>query len=80
MINIDLRISNPLHHKWSPIRAFFGKITDHIAYEINLYKSNTIVNLYLRVQTNGDHKGIFLILGLLSYDLELNIYDTRHAK
>ena len=78
MINIDLRLSNPFSRRWEVSTDRSGKISNHVAYEINTYKSNTILNLYLRIQTSGDHKGVFLMLGLLGRDLEISVYDTRH--
>lgn len=78
MINIDIRLENPFKHRWNPIKAWFGKIAQHVAYELNMFKSNTIINVYVRTQVRGDHKGIYIILGLLGYDIEFNIYDTRH--
>ena len=78
MINIDLRLSNPFSRRWDTLTNESGKISSHVAYEINTYKSNTILNLYLRVQTSGDHKGIFIMLGVLGIDLEISVYDIRH--
>ena len=80
MLNVDLRLSNPFSRRWDIAHSKSGKITKHSAYELNHYRSNTIINLYLRIQLRGDHKGIFLMLGLMSHDIELSVYDIRHEE
>jgi hypothetical protein len=32
-----------------------------------------------RLQPQGDHRGVFVMLGLLGYALDFNVYDVRHA-
>jgi hypothetical protein len=33
-----------------------------------------------RIHVSGDHRGVFLMVGLLGYALDINVYDTRHGE
>jgi hypothetical protein len=32
-----------------------------------------------RINFRGDHRGLFLMIGVLGYALDINIYDMRHG-
>jgi hypothetical protein len=78
MINFDFNISNPFSSRWGTLFVSSKKITTHKAIEANLYKTNAIVSINLRISIKGDHAGIQLTGGLLGYEVELHFYDTRH--
>lgn len=77
MINFSVGISNPFSNRWGCLACksfLFGKK----GLELNAYKTNTVVNVELRITTRCDHAGLHLMLGLLGYEVELHYYDTRH--
>ena len=78
MINFEFRFSNPYINRWKVLFSSSKIITRHKAIEANLYKTNDIISLAIRISSKGDHAGIQLTGGVLGYEGELHFYDTRH--
>ena len=59
-----------------------GMLTKLIAYEIGFnkmfYSSNIGIDFQCYYRYEGDHKGFFFNVYLLTYGFEFNIYDIRH--
>jgi hypothetical protein len=64
--------------RWDILKNFSGWITKNWAWEFNIYATHSWVMLDTRLLTKGDHRGFFLMVGVLGYALDINIYDTRH--
>ena len=79
MINFNLDISNPWSQRWRTIFFKNGLLPNHKAWEFNGYLTHQVVDIDFRLSFTGDHPGMFVMLGLLGYSLELSIYDTRHG-
>ena len=79
MINFTWSIDNPWSDRWQTIFFKNGLLPKHKAWEFNGYKTNQLISIYFRLSVKGDHPGVFVMLGLLGYELELSIYDTRHG-
>lgn len=78
MITLNFHITNPWSTRWSTIFAKSGLVAEHKAWEFNGYRTHHIVDINFSWSSIGDHAGVFIMLGLLGYSLELSLYDTRH--
>ena len=65
--------------RWNILKNWSGKLSENWAWEFNTYATHSWLLLDTRVLTNGDHRGFFLMIGLLGYALDINIYDIRHG-
>ena len=65
--------------RWNILKNWSGKLSKNWAWEFNTYATHSWLLLDTRVLTNGDHRGFFLMIGLLGYALDINIYDIRHG-
>ena len=80
MINFNLRIDWPWSTRWRTLFCEHGLLFSATkAWEFNGYATHQVVdfNFELR-QGKIDHPGLFLMIGLFGYALELSVYDTRH--
>lgn len=78
MININVRLTNPISSRWGNIFTTSKLIGKYKVIEANLYKTNTIISIEFKVSFHSDHAGIQFTGGLLGYEVELHFYDTRH--
>ena len=78
MIVLNLVINNPWSDRFEPLRAWGGKLFKHKAWEFEIYRCETIVELEARFSIRTDHAGLTVGLGLFSYALRAQLYDTRH--
>ena len=80
MINFNLYITNPWSNRWSTVFCKFGPIGQYQAWEFNGYKTHHLIEIDFRLSVKGDHPGVFVMLGLLGYSVEVSVYDTRHGQ
>jgi hypothetical protein len=78
MIYINLTIRNPWSERFEHVRAWAGQLSFNKAWEIEIYRSDTIAEFETKITVREDHAGIMLGLGLFSYTLRAQLYDTRH--
>ena len=78
MIYINLSLMNPWSDRFEPIQSWGKKLFKHKAVEVEYYRSNTIAEFESRLTFREDHAGLTLGLGLFSYTLRAQFYDTRH--
>ncbi len=78
MIYINLTIRNPWSDRFEPLSSVSGKLTKHKAWELEIYRSDTVAEFETRVTVREDHAGLAIGIGLLSYTLRAQFYDTRH--
>ena len=78
MIYINLTINNPFSDKFEHVRAWAGQLFKHKAWEVEIYRSDTIAEIEAKFTVRQDHAGLTLGLGLFSYTLRAQFYDTRH--
>lgn len=77
MLTFNFSLMNPFSDRWNILLSKskqFGKK----AVELNLYRTNSILRFLFEITTRCDHAGTKLELGFLTYELEINFYDTRH--
>lgn len=79
MININFNLTNPFSNRWNALFFKNGLLPKHKAWEFNGYETHDIIDINFRLSITGDHPGMFIMLGLAGYSLELSIYDTRHG-
>jgi hypothetical protein len=78
MLVLNFVINNPWSDRFEPLRSWSGKLFKHKAWEIEVYRCETIVELETRFSVRTDHAGLTVGLGLFSYALRAQFYDTRH--
>ena len=78
MIYINLTIRNPWSDRFEHVKAWAGQLFFNKAWEIEIYRSDTIAEFESKFTVREDHAGIMLGLGLFSYTLRAQLYDTRH--
>jgi hypothetical protein len=78
MIYINLTLRNPWSDCFEPLISRGGKLSTNKAWEIEVYRSDTVAEFETRLTVREDHAGLSLGLGLFSYTLRAQFYDTRH--
>jgi hypothetical protein len=79
VINFNFSIDNPWSNRWNTIWYASGLLFGHKAWEFNGYATHHIIDLSFELrQGRVDHPGVFLMIGLVGYAIEFQIYDTRH--
>ena len=78
MIYINISLINPWSHRFEPKWSWNKLVSKHKAIEVEFYRSNTIVEFEARLRHREDHAGLALGLGLFTYTLNAQFYDTRH--
>lgn len=78
MIHINLQLVNPWSDFFKAGRFWSGQITKNKCWEVQAMRTNDILVFKLDFTTRRDHAGFNLELGLLSFNIAVNIYDQRH--
>ena len=78
MINFNFTLRNPWSDRFEPLVSRGGKLSKHKAWEVELYRCDSIAEIEAKFTIREDHAGIVLGLGLFSYVIQLQWYDTRH--
>lgn len=78
MINLNFELNVPYIDRWADIYVACGIVTEYKAWEFQILKTTTLIKLQVDFRLSGDHAGLRLTLGLLGYEFDLNVYDTRH--
>lgn len=78
MIYLNLTLRNPWSDRFENVYATGGHLAGHKAWEFQIYRSDTVAELECRITTREDHAGLKLGIGLLSWTVDFNVYDTRH--
>ena len=78
MINLNFSIEYPLSERFKILASTSKMLTQHKAVEANIYCTANIIKLSLAYSIRRDHAGFRFELGLLGYEVEFHMYDTRH--
>lgn len=78
MINVRFFIENPYSDFFKNCRCWSKKITKHKAWELQTYRTNTIIEFELELSHRRDHAGFRIGFGFFSFNITFQIYDTRH--
>ncbi len=79
MIYLQFNIRNPWIDRFVNIRCWTGNtFIKNKFWELQIYKSSDIFDLFIRLTHRQDHAGIYLGLGIFGFNAEFQIYDCRH--
>lgn len=78
MIYFNLTIRNPWSDKFEHVLARGGRLFKHKAWEFEIYRSDTVAEFETKLSIREDHAGVMLGLGIFSYTIRFQFYDTRH--
>jgi hypothetical protein len=78
MIDLKFEIENPFSERFEMLASTSKRLTRHKAVEASAYKTTNIITLSLSYCIRQDHAGLRIVLGLVGYECQLHIYDTRH--
>ena len=78
MIDLKFEIENPFSNRFEMLGSISKKLTKHKAIEASVYKASNIITVSLSYCIRQDHAGLRIVLGLIGYECQLHIYDTRH--
>lgn len=79
MISLSINIRNPYSKLCKDIKNWSGSTPFKNKYwEAQLYRSTDILDLTLRITRLQDHAGVFIEIGLFSYNFIFEFYDHRH--
>ena len=78
MIYINFSLTNPWSDLFKPVWNWDKTVTKNKAVEVEVYRSNTVAEFETRLRHREDHAGLTIGLGLFSYTLRAQFYDTRH--
>lgn len=78
MIYFNFTLKNPLSNRWKIWFTKNGILSKNKAWEFNGYKTAHIISLDIKWDFKTDHAGLQLMVGILGFDLEFNLYDRRH--
>jgi len=79
MINIQFNLRIPGSNRFRNIKCWHG-ITPfiHKFWELQIYKSADILDIFLRLTSKQSHAGLSCGLGFCGINMEFQIYDSRH--
>jgi hypothetical protein len=76
---IHVRLGLPLSFWWRSVWTREWFIGKHKVFELQLMRSSTLFEFSFDLRWWGrDHGGIYIDIGLLTFDLAVNFYDRRH--
>lgn len=78
MIHLSFCVSNPWGHNFQTLWNKTGDLTQHKSWEVEIYRSDIVIEAEFKAKIREDHSGITVSLGLLSYTVRAQLYDTRH--
>lgn len=78
MIHASFALRFPWSRRFDSGRVWHGTINQHKGWEIQLMKTNTIVEFDLAWTTQQDHAGPRLEFGAIGHTVCFQIYDRRH--
>ena len=78
MINLKFELSNPFSDRCSSIYGTGGYLTENKSWEMQVMKTNAIVDVSINFTMHSDHAGLTVEVGLLGFSGHLTIHDNRH--
>ena len=78
MINLSFSLRNPFSDRWRMIKCWSGQLSTNKYWEVQIDETADLISGDFRYTMRQDHAGLFLSVGLVGYEVILNIYDHRH--
>jgi len=81
MIRLYFNIQNPWRREFKNLKCWWGTTPfKYKAWEIEILKTNCLVEFEFNFTMYRDHAGLHLGLGLLGYEFHFRFYDERHLE
>lgn len=65
--------------RWKILKTFAIRLSENWMLEFNWYATHSWIMIDSRINFAGDHRGVFLMFGVLGYAVDINVYDMRHG-
>ena len=78
MISLAFSIINPFSKRWKVIKCYAIKLTRNYAAAFDVYQTNQFLSFECAIRFKCSHAGVNLIVGLLGYSVELELYNVNH--
>ena len=78
MIYLSFSLRNPFSNRFSNLFVKTGKVKENKYWEFEVYRSDVIFSFDLQYSVNRDHAGLNVGFGFLSFEMNFQIYDSRH--
>lgn len=79
MIFINLSIQNPFSDRFQNIKCWSGALPIAFKFwELQILKGPDILEILFEITARRDHAGLRLEFGLLGFNINFSIYDSRH--
>ena len=63
-------------NRWEILKMFAGRLSANWAWEFNWYATHSWIMVDIALRPQDEHRGLFIMLGLLGRAVDLNIYNT----
>lgn len=78
MIYFNINIRNPWSNRFENVKNWAGQITEWKCWEVEILKTENLFRFEFHYTIMQDHAGLQLELGLLGWELNAGIHDSRH--
>lgn len=80
MITLQFNLRNPWsRRRWTGVFSKHGSaLFDNKYWEMEVERNSDLINLHIQITHRQSHAGIMLGIGVFSYGLTFNFYDSRH--
>ena len=79
MISLQFNLRIPGSNRFNNIKCWHGPTPfNHQFWELQVYQSADIVDMFVRITRNQSHAGLHMGIGLAGFNVEFQIYDIRH--
>lgn len=81
MLSFGLRLEIPSKYpRWDIKLNKSKKMSNGRSLDFNLYRSNAIVVGEIDIHVNGDHPGFRMMVGVLTWEVEVEYYSNSHQE
>lgn len=78
MIAVKFNLRNPWSDRFANVWYKNYRLTKHKTLELQIYKSNDLLEVSVEYTARRDHAGLNIELGLIGYNFIFNVHDNRH--
>jgi len=79
MLKFNFNIRIPGSDRFRNIRTWHGSTpVVYKFWELQIYYSADVVDLHVEITARQSHSGLRLCLGLFGFNIDFNLYDSRH--
>ena len=78
MLFFNVNLTNPWSSKFKSLKVWHGQCGRYRAWEVQIMKTNTVLEVEVGYTVKQDHAGLTVELGLFGYNIQAQYYDCRH--